>query len=572
MTLDRKWQIAEPPPPGFRLDLGFLGSGVRGPLPALLLWNRGVRTDADVERYFSTGLNDFLDPFQLPDMEIAADRIVSAVENGETVGVFGDFDVDGLTGTAIMLRIIRTLGGKAVPYIPNRENDGHGLSNQAVDSFSDAGVSLITTVDTGSTAVEEISYAKSKGIDTVVTDHHLIETERPDAVAIVNPHVESSGETDDSDQSVDYSGAGVAFKLAQALCAATGRDFPEELLPLAALGTIADIVPLVSENRSLVREGLRVLGQTDLPGLRSLLDISRAPGASGRPTAELISFYMAPRLNAPGRMGDAEPSLQILSTDDVMEARALAERLDSENNKRRLLSEKAWEHASSQFDVNSDDPIVVVNCDGFPMGILGPLAGRLNELTGKPSVAYQLVDGFARASCRSNIVLDLHAALSNHADKFERFGGHARAAGFSIKHDLLDNLLEDLRRHAAWGVLGASPLPTMHADAEVRLTDLTVSTWNFVAAMEPFGEANGKPVLVTYGATPIDVRTVGAGGKHLRISFEADGRRIDSIGFSLGDKPLGSGKVDIIYELRSEIWRGKTRHQLGLRDIRPSKS
>ena len=572
MTLDRKWQIAEPPPPGFRLDLGFLGSGVHGPLPALLLWNRGVRTDADVERYFSTGLNDFLDPFQLPDMEIAADRIVSAVENGETVGVFGDFDVDGLTGTAIMLRIIRTLGGKAVPYIPNRENDGHGLSNQAVDSFSDAGVSLITTVDTGSTAIDEISYAKSKGIDTVVTDHHLIETERPDAVAIVNPHVESSGETDDSDQSVDYSGAGVAFKLAQALCATTGRDFPEELLPLAALGTIADIVPLVSENRSLVREGLRVLGQTDLPGLRSLLDISRAPGASGRPTAELISFYIAPRLNAPGRMGDAEPSLQILSTDDVMEARALAERLDSENNKRRLLSEKAWEHASTQFDVTSDDPIVVVNCDGFPMGILGPLAGRLNELTGKPSVAYQLVDGFARASCRSNIVLDLHAALSNHADQFERFGGHARAAGFSIKHDLLDNLLEDLRRHAAWGVLGASPLPTMHADAEVRLTDLTVSTWNFVAAMEPFGEANRKPVLVTYGATPIDVRTVGAGGKHLRISFEADGRRIDSIGFSLGDKPLGSGKVDIIYELRSEIWRGKTRHQLGLRDIRPSKS
>ena len=572
MTLDRKWQIAEPPPPGFRLDLGFLGSGVHGPLPALLLWNRGVRTDADVERYFSTGLNDFLDPFQLPDMEIAADRIVSAVENGETVGVFGDFDVDGLTGTAIMLRIIRTLGGKAVPYIPNRENDGHGLSNQAVDSFSDAGVSLITTVDTGSTAIDEISYAKSKGIDTVVTDHHLIETERPDAVAIVNPHVESSGETDDSDQSVDYSGAGVAFKLAQALCAATGRDFPEELLPLAALGTIADIVPLVSENRSLVREGLRVLGQTDLPGLRSLLDISRAPGASGRPTAELISFYIAPRLNAPGRMGDAEPSLQILSTDDVMEARALAERLDSENNKRRLLSEKAWEHASTQFDVTSDDPIVVVNCDGFPMGILGPLAGRLNELTGKPSVAYQLVDGFARASCRSNIVLDLHAALSNHADQFERFGGHARAAGFSIKHDLLDNLLEDLRRHAAWGILGASPVPTMHADAEVRLTDLTVSTWNFVAAMEPFGEANRKPVLVTYGATPIDVRTVGAGGKHLRISFEADGRRIDSIGFSLGDKPLGSGKVDIIYELRSEIWRGKTRHQLGLRDIRPSKS
>lgn len=568
MTPDREWQVAEPPPPGFRLDLGFLGSGVRGPLPARLLWNRGVRTDSDVAAYFSSGLGDFLDPFSLPDMEIAVERIHRAIKNGETVGVFGDFDVDGLTGTAIVLRIIRSLGGKAVPYIPNRETDGHGLSNQAVDSFADAGVTLIITVDTGSTAVDEIAYANSLDIDTVVTDHHLIETNRPEAIAIVNPHVES----EESRDSVDYSGAGVAFKLAEALAAAAEKDFPEDLLALAALGTIADIVPLVSENRTLVREGLRVLGQTDLPGLRALLDISRSPGASGRPTAELISFYVAPRLNAPGRMGDAEPSLQILSTNDVSEARALADRLDADNTKRRALSEKAWEHASSQFDVNSDDPIVAVNCDGFPMGLLGPLAGRLNELTGKPAIAYQDVGGFARASCRSNTVLDLHATLSTHSDDFERFGGHARAAGFSIKNEMLTDLLDDIRKHAAWGALGAPAVPVLHADAEVRLEDLTVSTWNFVSAMEPFGEANREPVLVTYAAVPLDVRTVGVGGKHLKISFDADGRRIESIGFGLGDRPLGSGAVDIVYQLRSEVWRGKTRHQLGLRDIRPSKN
>lgn len=567
MTLDRNWQIAEPPPPGFRLDLGFLGSGVRGPLPARLLWNRGVRTDSDVTNYFSSGLDDFLDPFLLPDMQIAVDRLHRAISGGETIGVFGDFDVDGLTGTAIVLRAVRLLGGNAVPYIPNRETDGHGLSNQAIDSFADAGVTLIITVDTGSTAVEEIAYAKSLQIDTVVTDHHLIETHRPEAVAIVNPHLESENSKD----SVDYSGAGVAFKLAQGLSEKAGEPFPEDLLPLAALGTIADIVPLVSENRSIVREGLRVLGQTELPGLRALLDISRSPGASGRPTAELISFYVAPRLNAPGRMGDAEPSLQILSTDDVSEARALADRLDADNTKRRSLSEKAWEHASTQFDMNSDDPIVAVNCDGFPMGLLGPLAGRLNELTGKPAIAYQHVNGFARASCRSNTVLDLHAALSTHSDKFERFGGHARAAGFSIQDDLLNGLLDDLRKHAAWGALGAPTLPTVHADAEVRLEDLTVSTWNFVAAMEPFGEANREPVLVTYGAVPLDVRTVGVDGKHLKISFDADGRRIDSIGFGLGDRDLGTGAVDIVFQLRTEVWRGKTRHQLGLRDIRPAK-
>ena len=567
MTLDREWQVSEPPPPGFRLELGFLGFGVRGPLPARLLWNRGVRSDSDVAEYFSSGLEDFLDPGNLPDMDKAVDRIGRAIKNGETIGVFGDFDVDGLTGTAIVLRIIRSMGGQAIPYIPNRETDGHGLSIQATDSFSGAGVTLIVTVDTGSTAVEEIKYAKSIGIDTVVTDHHLIETKRPDAVAIVNPHLGES----DSDQSVDYSGAGVAFKLAQALSRADGGDFPEYLLPLAALGTIADIVPLVSENRTLVREGLRMLGQTDLPGLRALLDISRSPGASGRPTAEFISFYFAPRLNAPGRMGDAEPSLQILSTDDESEARVLAERLDADNNKRRSLSEKTWEHALTQFDVESDDPIVAVNCDGFPMGLLGPLAGRLNELTGKPGIAYQLVDGFARASCRSNNVLDLHATLSTHADKFDRFGGHARAAGFSIKNELLPELLDDLRKHAAWGALGARTLPVLNADAEVSLEDLTVSTWNFVASMEPFGEANREPVLVTYGAIPLDVRTVGVGGKHLKISFDVGGRRIDSIGFGLGDRPLGSGAVDIIYQLRTEIWRGKTRHQLGIRDIRPTK-
>ena len=563
MDLERKWQIAEPPPPGFRLDLGFQSAGVRGPLPARLLWNRGVRNNVDAVEYFSSGPDDFLDPLELPDMEPAVDRISKAVDDNETIGVFGDFDVDGLTGTAILIRMIRSLGGKAVPYIPNREIDGHGMSKQAIDSFQNAGVTLITTVDTGSTAVEEIAYAKQLGIDTVITDHHLMETDRPDAIAIVNPHIASS-------ESVGYSGAGVAFKVAQALSENAGGKFPEELLPLAALGTIADIVPLVSENRTLVKEGLKVLGQTELAGLRALLDISRPPGASGRPTTELVSFYMAPRLNAPGRMGDAEPSLELLTTNNVSEAHALANRLDADNLKRRSLSEKVWDHASTQFDIKSDDPIVVVRCDGFAMGLLGPLAGRLSELSGKPSIAYQVVAGLARASCRSNESLDLHMALSNHTDRFERFGGHARAAGFSIKIEFLPSLLDDIRKRTAWSALTSPALPALHADAEVKLEDLTISTWNFVSSMEPFGEGNRQPVLVTYGAVPLDVRTVGVGGKHLKISFEANGRRIDSIGFGLGDRPLGSGSVDIAFQLRSEIWQGKTRHQLGLKDIRPS--
>ena len=571
MITGRKWLIAEPPPDGFKLNLGSFASGVVDSLATRLLWNRGIRSNSDAEHYFADGLHDLLDPFELPEMNLAVTRISRAITTGETIGVFGDFDVDGLTGTAIVLRIIRSIGGKAIPYIPNREMDGHGLSLQAIDSFLDAGVTLITTVDTGSTAVNEIAYARSKGIDTVVTDHHLIETDRPEAVAIVNPHVQSDKETTiASNKPISYSGAGVAFKLAQALAYDSGHEFPEQLLPLAALGTIADIVPLVSENRTLVREGLRVFGQTELVGLQSLLETSRAPGASARPNSELVSFYIAPRLNAPGRLGDAEPSLQILTTDNLIEAQTLAARLDADNQKRRSLSEDAWKHAITQVNVNSDDPIVAVSCNGFPMGLLGPLAGRLNELSGKPAIAYQLVNGVIRASCRSNNGLDLHATLSTHANDFERFGGHARAAGFSIQHESLNQLLEDIRKQALAGTQGEPNAPVLDADAELQLEDLTLPLWNFVSSMEPFGEANREPIFVTFGAKPIDVRTVGAGGKHLKLGFEIAGERVDSIGFGLGDRPLGSGSVDIVYQLRSDVWRGRIRHQLGLRDIRPS--
>ena len=564
MTLDHEWQVAEPPAPGFRLNLGELRSGVNASLAGRLLWNRGIRNDAAADGYFFSGRDDLVDPLELPEMVAAVDRIQKAIKSNETIGVFGDFDVDGLTGTATVIRIIRSIGGKAIPYIPNRETDGHGLSNRAIDSFHMAGVSLITTVDTGSTAVNEIVYAKKLGIETIVTDHHLIDTERPQAVAVVNPHLNSI-------RLVDYSGAGVAFKVAEAISAAFGQGFPEKLLPLAALGTIADIVPLVSENRTLVREGLKILGQSELPGLRALLDISRPPGGSGRPTSELVSFHIAPRLNAPGRLGDAEPSLQLLVTDNNSEAYALANRLESDNIKRRSLSEKAWEHASSQFDMNSDDPIVLVNCDRFPMGLLGPLAGRLNEITGKPAIVYQIVDGLARASCRSSTTLDLHAALSTQSDKFERFGGHAKAAGFTIKEDLLTESLEHLRHHAASGQMGAPLLPALHADAQVGLDELTVSVWRFISAMEPFGECNRAPLFISRGVIPLDVRTVGTDGKHLKVSFAtANDRRIESIGFGLGDRRIGSGLVDIAYQLRSETWRGKTRHQLGLMDIRPA--
>lgn len=538
-----------------------------GPLINRLLFNRGIKTRSQAQTYLNPSKDQFTDPYSLPDMEIAAKRLLQAIRNREHVGVFGDFDVDGLTGTAIVVRTVERLGGSAMPYIPHRESDGHGLSMQAVQAFKDAGVGLIVTVDTGSTAVDEVTAAKASGIDTIITDHHLLDSDLPDAVALVNPQSDAIA--------APLTGAGVAFKLAQAVFALANTDMPFDLITLAALGTIGDSAPLTGENRIITRFGLEELGRTQHPGLQALLDIARPPSAGGRPTTELIAFYVSPRLNAPGRLGDAEPSLRILTTNDHAEATILAARLDSANNERRKLSEDAWKSAQSQIsDLNgaaADLNLITVRCDGFPAGILGPLAGRLSEEYALPAVAYAVTEGVARASMRSVPGFDVHAALSPLSSTLVRFGGHAAAAGFTVESGYLDAVLAELDRAAAWSLMGRETSPVIEIDTEVRLADMGASIWDFVAAMEPFGAANNKPTFMSRNVSPVEVKTIGSTGKHLRLTVEDDGRRVGGIGFGLGDARLGRGHVDIVYELRNDTWRGRIRKELGLLDIRPSR-
>ncbi|MDP3768403.1 MAG: DHHA1 domain-containing protein, partial [Dehalococcoidia bacterium] len=375
---------------------------------------------------------------------------------------------------------------------------------------------------------------------------------------------------------------GVALKLAQAACSLAQVPAPEDAMALAALGTIADSVPLRGDNRIIVRFGLEALGKTRHAGLRALLNHSRAQGADGKPDTGLVSFQLAPRLNSAGRLGDAGPSLRLLTTSDTGEAEALASRLDALNKERQRLSEVAWEEARGQLSANggmdAGAPVIVVRCDSVPPGLLGPLAGRLCELHRRPAIAIGVVrgpqgsaaDGAVRASARSTPAFDIHAAVAAQAALLERFGGHARAAGFTVREENLPAVLEGIRRQAAWAALGAEARPEVEADCDARLEELGVSLWEFVGAMAPFGEGNPAPLLISRRVQPLQVRTMGATGKHLRLTLEDNGRAFDAVGFGLGGAPLGSGTVDIAYGLRTALWQGRVRRELDLKAIRPS--
>ena len=561
-----RWRVAAPPPRAFSLDTARLGVP-SSPLLDRLLYNRGIRDERDARAFLQPRMEDLSDPHELPDMVAAAERLARAAAEGEAVGIFGDFDVDGLAGTATLALALRGFGVTVSPHIPHREREGHGFGADAVDLFHQQDVRLIITVDTGSTAHEAIARARALGIDTVVTDHHLPDAERPAATAAVNPHFGAPGQAWS-----ELSGAGVAFKLAQAMHMRVDRPLARSLVALAGLGTLADAVPLRGDNRILAGEGLRELASTQHAGLRSLVAHSRAAGAVGALDSETVAFQISPRLNAAGRLGDPSPALNILLTDDPAEAEALAARLDVINTERRHLSAEARQHAEHQLH-SAGTPlpqVLVVHNDGMPSGLLGPLAGRLCAEYNRPVVAIASRDGRARASCRSVPQFDIYEALLPHAESLSRFGGHARAAGFAVAEENLDRVLSSLEEQARWALAGTETDPVLEADAEAALDRLDETLWDSVEHMEPFGEANPRPVFFTRGVLPLRVRTVGSGGRHLRLALEQNGRMLDAIGFQQGKADLGPGAVDVVYSLRADFWAGRKRRQLGLLGIRPS--
>ena len=468
------------------------------PVVARLLAGRGVDTERKLREFLHPPHRLPYDPMRLSGMDAAVQRLYHAVEQGETAGVFGDFDVDGITGTAIICEGLTALGVTAIPYLPSRTDEGHGLSAGAVDALIDDGASLIITVDTGITDFEPVAHANSRGANVIITDHHVPSHGLPAAAACINPHLPEGELPLFRYPCPDLCGAGLAFKLMQGLYEFLGQPWNPALLELAALGTVADLVPLLDENRYIVAEGIRRLSETRRPGLLALCQAARlSPDALD---TETISFQIVPRLNSAGRMGNPMDSLRLLTTESPEEGANLAHKLDALNRDRRNATSDALELAYAQVDAMPSLPSVLVVADeGILPGVAGLVAGRLSERHHRPSVALSLGEEYAVASARSIPGFSVIDAIRSVGDLLTRFGGHSQAAGFTVARRDLPEVTRRLQSYASERLRADDTTPTLRIDAEVRLEELTRDAQESLSALEPFGKGNPRPRVCLHG-------------------------------------------------------------------------
>ncbi len=546
------------------------------PVVARLLSARGLTPENNSTGQFLRPSLQFLqDPFLMCNMECAVERILQAVRRSEKICVYGDYDVDGVSSTALIVSVLELLGvSNCLPVIPHRLNDGYGMNQQRIREIAAQGVSLIITVDTGITAVEEINLANSLGMDVIVTDHHLSGEELPSALAIVNPNVEEYYY-----EGGRLCGVGVAYKLAYALLKKSdvekclAREFLYESLDLVALGTIADVVPLKEENRVLTYHGLKAIQETKRPGLRALMQIS---GCLGKPvSATTISFTLAPRINAAGRTDDAALALKLLLAKNWNEAEQLARQLNQFNNDRRSIESKILEDSRRMAEnllEKDDSATLVIGGDGWHLGVVGIVASRLAEFFHLPAVVLGISEGTASGSARSIPGYDIHQALHACSCHLETFGGHAAAAGLSLRQETLPEFRQAMN-HYARGIFEHSPRSkTIAVDTEVSPGEVDWNLLDQIEKMEPFGEGNPEPVLMMRGLTAkSEPRIVGKG--HLKAWMRAGDRIFDLIGFSKGDQAemmAGSRSVDILFRPKKNHYNGEVRLQLEMLDARPS--
>lgn len=533
-----------------------------------ILVNRGLSDPDTIEKFLNPTLDDLRDPFEMEGMDKGIDRIIQALYNNERVMIYGDYDVDGITATSLLYLVLNKLGAQVDFHLPNRLVEGYGLSPDGIDEAKAKGVSLIVTVDTGITAVDEIKYAASQGIDIVVTDHHEPGGSLPDALAIVNP------KQPDCDYGGDLAGVGVAYKFAQALYLRLNQDEHElhEHLDLVALGTSADIVPLVGENRILTKFGIKQIARTTKPGIKSLAFVS---GLMGKEigTGQVV-FILAPRINALGRLGDASQAIRLLSTRDERQASEIARKLDSENKRRKEIDEHTLNEALNQMqevvDLDNDRAIVLAEED-WHQGVIGIVASRLVERYHLPTVMISISDGEGKGSARSIPGFHLCEALKECEDLLIRYGGHKYAAGLSIKPDQIPEFRERFKAVSADHLTDEAIVPKLNIDLEIELTDVDD---DFVRALEsfaPFGPQNMRPIFLTRNCEVVGNPYV-VGTNHLKMKVRKGSRVLDVIGFGFGDMARQINDkgclVDLVYALEYNTYNNVTRIQMRLRDIK----
>ena len=535
------------------------------PRLAALLANRGVDTVSDLAAWFADPMTGLHDPARLPDAGLLLDRMRGARDRAEIVQVFGDFDADGLTGLAILTIALRRFGVSVVPYVPSRLDEGHGLSLAAIDAAVAAGASLIVTVDCGTSSGPEIAIANERGLEVIVTDHHRVPAAMPPALAVVNPHRPDATYPDRR-----LAGSGVAFKIAQLLLADLPGGPAEalDLADLATIGTVADVAPIVGENRAIARIGLERLRNHPRPGVAALLE--RARIAPAGLDLETISFALAPRLNAAGRMGEAMQAAHLLLAEDPVEAGLHADALESANLARRDLTKTAVSEARDLMAGSTEAASVIHGA--WPVGIVGLVAARLVEDRGRPAVVGAELGSVIRASCRSDGSLDLGATLEACADLFLRYGGHAGAAGFEILTERWPEFTERFLAIAAESV-PPDPRVSIAIDLALPAADVDYNLFRELAGLAPCGPGNPDPLVAVLGLTVTRVRA--ATGGHSQLTLRRDRDVLDGIAFGRSDiaEVVHEGdRLDVVARLTSRTFGGFESLQLDIRDVAASGS
>ena len=538
------------------------------PLVAAMLIARGFDNAESAARFLNPEYDHLHDPLLLKGMREAADRVLRAVDNGEKILVWGDYDVDGTTGTVLLRRALQLLGGQTAFHVPNRFTEGYGINIPALEKAKADGCTVIISVDCGIRSFEPVAWAKANGLDFIITDHHLSDevNGNPDAFAIVNPN-QTGCEYPDK----HLAGVGVAFKLAHVLLRERGKEhLVPAFLKMAAIGTVADIMKLSGENRAIVALGLRDLPNTRNYGLKALMEVA---DCTSEMTSMDIGFRVAPRINAAGRMDIAQHVIELFETEDFNEARRLAALLDSRNRERQRVQQQITELALTEAADRALGNFVVVAGEGWHRGVIGLAASRIAERLYRPTIVLSLEDGFGHGSARSIPDYHLLSALDACAELFEQFGGHAAAAGMKIKQDNIDALRERLELHAATSFAGRDLTPELIIDARVSSQTLDLSLVEDMKKFEPFGAGNPKPVFVTSDLVIRDEPWV-MKDKHLKFKLEdAHRRRFEAVWWdgverSKGRTPEAGSRIEVAYTPEENKWQGNRRLQLVVEDIR----
>lgn len=535
-------------------------------LLATVLVNRGIVDDEEIRVFLNPTRSDFHDPYLMPDMEIAVERIIKAINNQEKVIIYGDYDVDGITSITVLKKFLKTCGLEADYYIPNRLSEGYGLNKAAIDYIKEKEYTLIITVDCGISGIEEIEYANSLGIETIVTDHHEPMEVLPPAVAIVD----LKRKDNDTYPFKSLAGCGVVFKLTQALGMRLGIDEKEYLkyLDIVCVGTISDIVPLVDENRVIAKLGLKLVEVTRNPGLKALLNASGYKVVN----SNTISFGIAPRINACGRMGYEEEALKLFLTENLVQASEITERLNKYNRDRQEIEKNIYDEAIKMMEKeDSNAQSIVLGSNNWHHGVIGIVSSKITEMYFKPSILICFEGEDGKGSGRSIPGFDLHEALAETAKYLEKYGGHEMAVGLSLKKNNFNRFKEAFEKYVEEKDI-TGIVPIIEIDKQISLKDIDSNIVKQLDLLEPFGEANRRPVFV-YKNLKIDSIRALSDGKHLKMTLKDGNTIVNAIGFNMGQlskEYMIGDRIDVVGTLEINAYNGREMVQINVKDIMKS--